>query len=277
MPGSVERMDLSVIILNYKTKNLLKECLRGIRIATPKLALEVIVVDNASGDGSPEMVLADFPEVRIIRSKKNLGYAGGNNLGLKAASGRYVMIMNPDILVWPGSIEALVTYMDAHQDVGLVGPKLTNPDGTTQQSCYRFHTPMIPLYRRTIAGRLPHARRALAEFLMEDFDHASPREVDWLLGGALIARREAAAGVGPLDESFFLYFDDTDWCRRFWEKGWKVVYCPDSVMVHFHQRASKGGVTELFRNPVARIHVRSAVTYFRKYQGKENPRLTARA
>jgi hypothetical protein len=270
-------MDLSVVILNYRTKNLLKECLRGIRIAKPTISTEVVVVDNASGDGSAEMVLSEFPEVRLIRAQRNLGYAGGNNLGLAAAAGRYLMIMNPDILVWPGSLERLVAFMDAHPAVGLAGPRLTNPDGSTQQSCYRFHTPMIPVYRRTVVGRLPHARRALASFLMEDFDHAAPQEVDWLLGGALIARREAAEAVGPLDERFFLYFDDTDWCRRFWEKGWKVMYCPESVMVHFHQRASKGGVTELLRNPVARIHVRSAVTYFRKYQGKENPRLARSA
>ncbi|TAL19753.1 glycosyltransferase family 2 protein [Patescibacteria group bacterium] len=266
-------MELSVIILNYNTKNLLKECLRGIRLASPRLALETVVVDNASTDGSAEMTLSEFPEARLIRAERNLGYAGGNNLGLKYAVGRYVMIMNPDILIWPGSLEALVSYLDAHPAVGLAGPRLTNPDGSVQPSCYRFHTPAIPVYRRTILGALPPARRALADFLMEDFDHQSEREVDWLLGGALCARRQAVEEVGPLDESFFLYFDDTDWCRRFWEKGWRVVYYPGSVMVHFHERASIGGVLELLRNPMARVHLKSAFHYFRKYQGKENPRI----
>ncbi len=265
-------MDLSIVILNYRTKNLLKECLRSLRIVKPALAMETIVVDNASGDGSAEMVLAEFPEVRLIRAERNLGYAGGNNLGLRAASGRLVMIMNPDILIMPGSLETLVAFMDGHPKVGLAGPKLTNPDGTVQQSCYRFHTVLTPVYRRTFLGRLPMGKRAVADYLMADFDHGEAREVDWLLGGALVACREAIAAVGPLDEAFFLYFDDTDWCRRFWEKGWKVVYCPEAAMVHFHQRASQGGVLELFRKPTARVHVRSALTYFRKYRGKGNPR-----
>jgi GT2 family glycosyltransferase len=265
-------MILSIIILNFRTKNLLKECLRGIRMVKPALPYEVIVVDNASGDGSAEMVLADFPEVRLVRAERNLGYAGGNNLGMKAAVGKYVMIINPDIFVAPGSFESLVAYMDAHPEVGVVGPQLLNPDGTVQQSCYRFQTPLIPLYRRTILGKLPAGKRAVAKYLMEDFDHKSEREVDWLLGGALLVRRSAIDQVGMLDESFFLYFDDTDWCRRFWEHGWKVVYVPGSQMVHFHQRASKGGVMTLFKNKTARIHLQSAITYFRKYHNKANPR-----
>jgi hypothetical protein len=267
-------MDLSIIILNHKTKNLLKECLRAIRFAQPKLVFEVIVVDNASGDGSPEMVLADFPEARLIRAEENLGYAGGNNLGLKAATGRAIMVMNPDILVLPGSLETLVRFLDTHGDVGVVGPGLVNPNGSIQPSCYRFHSVLTPLYRRTLLGLLPAGKRAVADYLMADFDHEQVRDVDWLLGGALCARRSAIEQVGPLDEAFFLYFDDTDWCRRFWEHGWRVVYCPDARMVHFHQRASRGGVLELFRNPTARMHARSALTYFRKYRGKENPRRT---
>ncbi len=268
-------MTLSIIILNFRTKNLLRECLRGIRIVKPALAFEVIVVDNASGDGSAEMVIAEFPEVRLIRAERNLGYAGGNNLGMKAAVGKYVMIINPDILVAPGSFETLVTFMDAHPDVGIAGPQLLNPDGTVQQSCYRFQTPLIPLYRRTIFGKLPAGKRAVAKYLMEDFDHKTEREVDWLLGGALFVRRTAIDAVGILDESFFLYFEDTDWCRRFWEHGWKVVYVPQSQMVHFHLRASKGGVTTLFKNKTARVHLQSAVTYFRKYYKKANPRSVA--
>jgi len=266
-------MDLSLIILNYNTKNLLRECLRGIRICAPKLAMEVIVVDNASSDKSVEMVVAEFPEVKVIRAESNLGYAGGNNLGIKAAVGRYIMVMNADILLMPDALERLVSFMDANPKVGLVGPQLLNPDRTIQRSCYRFHSLLTPIYRRTVVGLLPFARQSNSDYLMKDFDHGSERDVDWLLGGALVARREAVAEVGPLDTGFFMYMDDTDWCRRFWEKGWRVTYCPEAKMVHFHQRQSSGGVVALFRKPTARYHARSAVTYFRKYLGKENPRL----
>lgn len=265
--------DLSIIILNYKTRGLLKECLRAIRNARPQLAVEVIAVDNDSEDGTPEAVRREFPEVRVIESDINRGYAGGNNLGLKVATGRYLMIMNPDIIVFPGALETLVKYLDEHSDVGLVGPRLSNPDGTLQHSCYRFHTPWTPLLRRTPIGALGFARRALDRFLMEDEDHSKPMDVDWLLGGAIVARRTAVDRVGLLDERFFMYFDDVDWCRRFWEAGFRVVYVPNAYMVHFHQRASaEAQWWGILSSRAGRIHVGSAVRYFLKYRGKENPR-----
>lgn len=270
-------LDLSIIILNYRSRGLLKECLRAIRLARPAIAVEVIVVDNASGDGTPVMVRSEFPDVRLIASDRNLGYAGGNNLGLKAATGRNVMIMNPDIIVRDGSLETLVKYLDEHANVGLVGPKLTNPDGSMQYSCYRFHTLMTPVYRRTPLGALPFARRAINSFIMTDLDRTAPREVDWLLGGAIVARRSAAEKVGLLDERFFLYFDDVDWSRRFWEAGFRVVYVPSSEMVHFHKRESaEGEWWKIFTNKVGRTHLLSAYKYFLKYKGKENPRYAAR-
>lgn len=265
-------MDLSIIILNYRSRGLLKECLRALRLARPQLAVEIIVVDNASGDGTPAMVRAEFPEVRLIASDRNLGYAGGNNLGLKAATGRNVMIMNPDIIVRDGSLETLVAYLDEHADVGLVGPKLLNPDGSVQYSCYRFHTVMTPIFRRTPLGELGVGRRALDRFLMADLDRKAHSEVDWLLGGAIVARRLAALKVGLLDERFFLYFDDVDWSRRFWEAGFKVVYVPASEMVHFHKRESaEGEWWKIVTNRVGRAHLKSAVRYFLKYHGKPNP------
>lgn len=267
-------MDLSIIVLSYNGKRLLRECLRSIRFADPKLRYEVIVVDNASADGSAEMVAKEFPEHRLIQAGANLGYAGGNNLGLAAAAGRHVMIMNPDIFLKDGALEELVRYLDAHPDVGMVGPKLVNGDGRTrQESAYRFHTPIVPALRRTPLGRTAWGSRKLRRFLMEDADTSGATEVDWLLGGAIVARREAVAQVGLLDERFFLYFDDVDWSRRFWEKGWKVVFLPQVSLIHLHQRQSaEGDLLGVITNPVTRIHLRSAVQYFRKYWGKPNPR-----
>ncbi len=266
-------MDLSIIVLNYKTMRLLRECLRSIRFANPQLRFEVIVVDNASGDGTAAMVRQEFPEHVLIESSANRGYAGGNNLGLAAAKGRHVMIMNADIFVKDGVLEELVRYLDAHPEVGMVGPRLVNGDGSAQESHYRFHTLDIPMLRRTPLGATGWGSRKLDAFLMKDVQPSGPTEVDWLLGGAVVARREAVAEVGLLDERFFLYFDDVDWCRRFWEKGWKVVYLPDVSLIHLHQRQSaEGELLAVVTNPVTRIHIRSAVQYFRKYWRKPNPR-----
>ncbi len=266
-------MDLSIIVLNYKTKRLLRECLRSIRFANPQLRYEVLVVDNGSGDGTPAMVRAEFPEHVLIESKTNLGYAGGNNLGLAKAQGRYVMIMNPDIFVKDHALEELVRWMDAHPDAGMVGPKLESGDGSAQESHYRYHTMMTPVLRRTALGGTAWGARQLESFLMKDAAPDQPTEVDWLLGGAVVARREAVAQVGFLDEQFFLYFDDVDWCRRFWEKDWKVVYLPHVSLIHLHQRQSaEGQLFGVVTNPVTRIHIRSAVQYFHKYWGKPNPR-----
>lgn len=266
-------MTLSIIVLNFKAKRLLRECLRSIRFANPQLRYEVIVVDNESRDGTAEMVKSEFPEHVLIESGSNLGYAGGNNLGIHKAQGAYVMIMNPDIFVKEGTLEALVRYMDEHQDVGLVGPQLLSGDGSHQESSYRFHSLLTPWLRRTFLGNTRWGQKRLSHFLMQDAPITGPTEVDWLLGGAVVARRTAIDAVGLLDERFFLYFDDVDWCRRFWEKGWKVVHIPSVALIHLHQRASAdGSLLRVFSNWVLRVHIKSGVQYFRKYWGQPNPR-----
>jgi GT2 family glycosyltransferase len=259
-------MDLSIIILDYKSKGLVRQCVKTIRLFAPKHSHEIIVVDNASGQGTGEMIRREFPEVTMIDVPRNLGYAAGNNLGIARARGRYILILNPDITVRPGAIDALIEYMDAQTDIGVLGPRLVHPDGSLDVSCYRFPDPLIPAYRRTPLGRLPAGRRALDRYLMNDFDHARTSDVDWLLGAVLMVRREALAKVGPLDDRYFLYFEDTDWCRRFWEAGYRVVYFAGVEMVHYHERLSAKGnwVTGLFRK-ATRIHIASAVKYFRKW------------
>ncbi len=263
-------MDLSIVILNYKSKGLVKQCVKTIGLAAPKPSYEIIVVDNDSRDGTGEMLAALFPHVKFIQSPANLGYAAGNNLGIKAATGRYVVIMNPDITVRPGSFEAMVAFMDLNPDVGIMGPKLVHPDGSLDASCYRFPEYAIPVYRRTPLGRLPAGKRAVASYLMEDYDHETTRDVDWLLGATLMVRREALDAVGLLDERFFLYFEDTDWCRRFWKAGWRVVYFTGANMVHYHERLSAQGswlVSPLRKS--TRIHIASCIKYFAKWRQLE--------
>ena len=282
-------MDLSIIILNYKQKGLVKQCLKGIISAQPQLDYELIVVDNNSGDGSLAMVKEMFkpktskfehqpklpianplkiPPIKTVQAKGNDGFAVGNNLGIKQASGSYIMIINPDVAVVPQALEKMVAFMNENQDVGMIGPKLINPDGSVQYSCRRFPRFLTPLYRRTFFGKLSFGKAAVGDYLMKDFDHEKNKEVDWLFGACLLIRKSVLDSVGLLDERFFMYFEDLDLCRRFWQTGHKVKYYPSVEMVHYHQRlsAEKGGVLGIFSKG-GRIHVASGIKYFAKYLG----------
>ncbi len=258
-------MSLSIIILNYKTKNLVKYCIKGIKLVGLKLDYEIIVIDNASQDGTPEMIRKEFPEVKLIEVEKNRGYTGGNNLGLKQAKGKYILILNPDIVVLEGAIEKMYEFMENHPKIGLLGPKLINPDKSLQETCYRFPKFITPLYRRTFLGKFRFAKKHLDHFLMKDYDRKKARKVDWVQGSCLMARNEAIKEVGLFDEKFFAYFEDVDWCRRFSEKNWEVWYLPEAELVHYHEQASAGGLLDIFKKST-RIHIVSWLKYFWKYR-----------
>ena len=267
-------VDVSIVIVNYKARGMVKQALKSIRDAKIRLNYEVFVVDNASGDGLPALVRERFPEVRLLALDRNVGFAAGNNLAIRKAKGRYVFVLNPDAMLEPGAVEALFAYMEAHPDVGVVGPRLVRPDGSRQESVHRFPTPLTPVYRRTPLGRLPAARAALDRYFMRGETGDAPMEVDWMEGAALFARRAAFEQVGLFDERFFVYFEDADWCRRFWLAGWKVVYHPGISVIHYHRRESADTLWFLapFTNKVSRIHIASAIRYFRKWQGQPLPR-----
>ncbi len=261
-------MDLSIIILNYKTTGLVKQCVRNVKVATASLDYEIIVVDNGSGDGIEKMLKANFPEVKFIQTGKNLGFAAGNNVGIKQSTGKYVMLLTPDVTVLNHSIEKMVNFMDQNLEVGLAGPKLINPDGSYQISCRTFQTPKLVLYRRTPLGKLPFAKKDLDKHLMKNFDHDSSKEVDWVMGACMIVRREAMNQVGLLDERFFFYVEDMDWCRRFWMANYKVFYIADAEMVHLYERASANDPWRfLMFNKLTRWHIASGIKYFAKYLG----------
>lgn len=263
---------LSIIILNYKTKGLLKQCLRGIAEAHLPFAHEVIAVDNHSQDGTPDMVHEEFPAVTMVSSPTNVGFAAGMNLGYRHAQGDYILILNPDVAIFRGAVEVLLRYMDQHSEVGLAAPRLINPDGSYQFSCYRFYSVLTPAYRRTPLGKLPFARNQLRKFLMMDWDHGDNRPVGWVLGGCMCIRREAIERVGFFDERFFLYFEDVDLCRRLWQAGWQVHYVAAAEMVHYHQRlsAENPGLKGLFSYPT-RVHIQSWIRYVSKYLGVPKP------
>ncbi|MFH1597693.1 MAG: glycosyltransferase family 2 protein [Patescibacteria group bacterium] len=264
-------MDLSIVILNYKSKGLLKQCLKGIQLIGLQLNYEIIVIDNASGDGSIEMVREQFPRVRLIASPSNCGYAAGNNLGLKKAQGKYILVLNPDITILNNAIRVMFDFMEKEKEAGIVGPKLINPDGSIQMSCRQFPTIKTIVYRRTPLGKLPGARKLLRKFLMIDWDHQVVREVDWMLGACYLIRKSALDQVGLFDDRFFLYFEDVDLCRRFWQARYKVYYLPQADMVHYHQRLSaiNPGFKGVF-GYATRVHIISGIKYFAKYFGAKD-------
>jgi GT2 family glycosyltransferase len=260
-PSAVTRPEISIAIVSYNTREYLQRCLATLAQAGTARAYEVIVVDNDSTDGSPEVLRAEHPEVRLIANRENVGYSRAVNQAIRCAAGAYVLILNPDIEVIPGSVDALAQHMDENPETGIAGGKLLNPDGTLQYSCRTFYTLSTLLHRRTPIGKLFPNSRIVRDHLMLDWDHESVREVDWMLGACLMVRREAIRDVGLMDERFFMYFEDVDWCYRMKQHGWRVMYVPEAPMRHVHRRESaRGGV-----NRRLLAHLSSMFRFFDKW------------
>lgn len=266
--------DVSILIVHYNTPGLLRQTLKGIRESAIGIPHEVLVVDNNPHARISSDVAHAHPEARVIETTENLGFGVGMNCAMKEASGRYLFVFNPDVCLFPGAIEALVAFMDAHPSVGAAGPKLLNPDGSVQTSRFRFLDPLIIAYRRLpLLRNLPFAKRAVDRYLMADVPHEETQDVDYLLGAAILARRSAVEQVGYFDPRFFMYFEDQDWCRRFWKAGWRVVYHPPVALVHYHRReTAEGSFLSQLLNPLTRIQMKSALYYYQKYRGEPLPR-----
>lgn len=267
-------MKLSIIILNYKTRGLLRQCLKGLLQHLPNVEHEILVVDNASHDGTADMIVREFPGVICIETERNLGFGGGMNVGIQKAHGEYILLLNTDIAILDDALSSLIAYLDGHPTVGLIGPRLVNPDGSTQLSCYRFPNFFTALWRRTPFGKLPSIQHQLRSYMMADFDHKSDRPVGWILGACMMVRRKTLDAIGLFDERFFLYVEDTDLCRRCWEAGHEVHYVSSAEIVHYHERLSAGspGFRAIFAY-ATRVHISSWIKYFRKYAGRPEPKV----
>jgi GT2 family glycosyltransferase len=236
MPG------LAVVILNYNRADLLAACLRSIYEHPTRCDLAVWVVDNASSDGSAEMVRCDFPQAHLIASDYNGGYAYGNNLALRRIAGShdtdYTMLLNNDTIVPPGLFDALVDYLEAHEDVGVVGPKVLLPDGSLDMACRRsFPTPAVSFYRMSGLARLFPRSPRFARYNMTYLDPDIETEVDAVVGACMLLRTSIIREVGLLDEQFFMYGEDLDWAYRIKQYGWRIRYYP-AVYVWHHKRAA---------------------------------------
>jgi len=257
-------MDLSVVIVNWNVRDLLRCCLHSVQaeVAAADVAAEIIVVDSASTDGSPRMVQAEFPQVHLIASQQNLGYAGGNNTGVAAASGRYLFLLNPDTELEAGALARMLAYMEVHPAVGALGPQLLWPDGSTQSSRRRFPTRGSLFWESTLLAQWFPRNRHLRRYHFLDRPADQPQQVDWMVGAAILIRREAWQQVGPIDEQFFMYFEETDWCRRSATAGWQIHYLPAARIIHHEGKSSE----QVVAARTLRFQ-RSKLRYTRKYFG----------
>ena len=222
---------LSICILNWNTENLLKDCLISVYNDFREGEWEILVVDNASEDNSVAMVEAEFPQVRLIVTGENLGFAKGNNLALEKARGQYLLLLNSDTRVEPGSLAKLVAFMENHPEVGVVGPKLLNEDGSLQLSCG-----VTPTLRTEFVNKLL-LHNLFPFFKLGLWHHTEIRAVGWVAGACFLVRRKVVEEVGPLDPEIFMCYEDLEWCMRIGQAGWKIFYYPCSRILHLEGRS----------------------------------------
>jgi GT2 family glycosyltransferase len=230
--------DLSIVIVNWNTRQLTLDCLRSISEQLSGFRAQIIVVDNASEDDSVKAIRSEFPQVVIIENCENLGFAKANNRGLRECTGRYVLLINSDVLLRDGCFLSLYDYIEQHPDIGVLGPRILNGDLSLQESCKEFPTVWNTLCRAfALDSAFPNVRLFSSQ-LMRYWSHDNVQPVDILSGCFWMVRREALAQVGPLDERFFMYAEDKDWCKRYWKAGWSVVYYPGAEAIHLAASSS---------------------------------------
>ena len=269
-PEPGEPFDVSVIIISFNTRDVLRECLQSVLTEAAPFRSEVFVVDNASADGSPEMVEQEFPQVTLLRSEVNLGFGAANNLALQQARGRYLVLLNSDAFFAPGALALAVKHMDETPDCGLGGCRLVGRDGSWQPSSRCFHSVLGDAIVLTgLAAKYPRSR-LFGRFDRTWADELKPAKIDWVPGAFSIVRPDALRRVGLFDPSFFLYYEEVDLCLRFKQAGIPVWYWPDIVVTHLGGESSKQLKTLEFSSRSAQVvlwRMRSTLLYYRKHHG----------
>jgi len=233
-------IDLSIVVVNWNGRALLEDCLASIerevrgRSTPGRLETETLVVDQASSDGSAEAVRARFPWAEVLALPRNVGFAAGNNVGLRRARGRHCVLLNNDTVVLPDALERCVRYLDANPTVGVVGPQLLDPDGTKQNSVHSVPNLVSEIVPKAVLETIAPWR-----YPSKRYEHPGPIVVEAVLGACLVVRREVLETVGLMPEDYFMFLEETDWCWRIRRAGWKVVHLPDARVVHVHGATSK--------------------------------------
>ena len=261
--GTGGLVDLSIVIVNWNTRELLWCCLTSIRAKTQRITYETLVVDNASTDGSAAMVLENVPDVVLMQNEENIGFARANNQAIRRSRGRYILLLNPDTIVLDNALGQMVTFADARPQIGALGCKILTTDGSIDFRCARrFPSLLTELFSRTrFSKRFPH-HPLFGRFLMGNWDHNSSREAECLVGSCMMVRREVIEQVGLLDEDFFMYGEDIEWCYRINKAGWQIFYYSEPQIVHIGGRS-----TEQDRAEMGIEYLRSMTLFFRKRYG----------
>ena len=250
---------ISIITVGMNHLAFLKSLLYSVFQMEQNVSFEMIYVDNCSTDGSVDYVRAKYPQIKILQNEKPLGFGENNNKGVLAASGKYVAIINPDIVLALNSLKELYDYAEAQQEWGILVPKLLNPDGSTQHSIRGYITPQILFNRFLTKGNDKAINNAVDKYLCKDLDPNKTQPVNWAIGAALFLRKDFYAHLGGFDQDYFLYMEDEDLCLRSWKNGMPVVYIPTSVMTHNHLRGSSKIGKKTF------MHLKSMFIFFRKH------------
>lgn len=251
---------LSVVVVNWNAKEYLPKCLAS--IYKEGLDIEVILVDNASTDGSEREARRLFPQIKFLQMGENRGYSAGCNAGIKSSRGEFIFILNPDTVVLPGALSQLIRFAKEHREAGIIGPQIIGFDGKIQMSCRRFPSYETGLFRGTFLERIMPKSRTLSRYLMSSWDHSSPRYVDWVSGAAMLLRRDFLREAGLFDETFYMYCEDVDMGMRAKEFGWKVMYCPYARILHRIGGSSDKKVVPM----LVKFHL-SHYLFFKKHWG----------
>ena len=259
--GRSPQPDLSIIIVSWNVRELLRKCLASVEAGRDSLTLQVIVVDGASTDGSPDMVAAGFPRVELIPCADNVGFPRGNNIGLARATGRFLLLLNPDTVVLGDALPRMIDHLEANPDIGLLGPQLLNPDGSIQSSRRRFPSLATGFFESTwLEGLAPGV---LARYYALELSDNAIADVDWITGACIMGPRVVYERMGGLDEGYYMYSEELDWCRRIKDAGWRVVYFPRAQVIHHSAQSSEQAVTARHIN-----FQRAKLRYYRKYHGR---------
>ena len=273
----MESVDVGIVIVNYNTRDLLRRCLETV-LASKGVRSRVCVVDNNSGDGSAEMVTAEFPEVAVVHNADNVGYPAANNQGLRlfgynddgvsADAPRYALLLNADTELPEDGLASAVAFADDRADVGVVGPKLIRPDGSLDRACRRsFPTPEVSFYHMVGLSKLFPKSPRFGRYNLSYLDENETVEVDSVVGAFMMVRREAIRDAGLLDDSYFMYAEDLDWAYRIKQAGWRVLYYADVTVLHVKRASSR-------QNPRARVEFwRSMEIFYRKHYADDTPGL----